>query len=268
MSKTEPEVAYVSSAVGGSLSQITFEGSGVKSRTGPTHGGGIRGRIKEFSRSSRRNLLRCMAAINRTAFRAYKGRVIAVTLTYPHEYPEDPELCKRHLEALRKRIHREFGEFACFWRLGIQQRGAWHFHALLFVPPSFGPVKELRRFIASAWYEVCGKVSEGHLLAGTRVEEVRRWRKATSYMERYVAKQEEFPEGLQTGRIWGKWNEKLLPVQWETVKITLEDAFKIRRVYRKLAKMRGRGHLHRFTVFIQYENVLRLLEFLGYSQEE
>jgi len=32
--------------------------------------------------------------------------------------------------------------------------------------------------------------------------------------------------------------------------------------------MRGRGHLHRLTVFIRYENVVRLLEYLGYRQEE
>ena len=191
-----------------------------------------------------------------------------MTLTYPHKYPEDPETCKKHLKALRKRLQRRFGTFSGFWRMGIQQRGAWHFHLLLFVPPSFGPVKELRHFIASSWYEICGKVSEGHLLAGTHTEEVRTWRKATSYAERYVAKQEQFPEGLETGRIWGKWNEGLLPVQWETVKVTLEDAFKIRRVYRRLAKMRGRGHLHWLTVFVRHENVVRLLEFLGYRQDE
>ena len=52
------------------------------------------------------------------------------------------------------------------------------------------------------------------------------------------------------------------------MKLTLEDAFKIRRAYRKLAKMRGRGHLYRLTVFVLYENVVRLLEFLGYIQEE
>jgi hypothetical protein len=106
-----------------------------------------------------------MASINRRAFRAYKGRVIAVTLTYPHVWPEDPELCKRHLKALRKRLQRRFGDFSGFWRLGIQQRGAWHFHLLLFVPPSCGSVGELRHFVASSWYEICGKISEGHLLA-------------------------------------------------------------------------------------------------------
>jgi hypothetical protein len=54
----------------------------------------------------------------------------------------------------------------------------------------------------------------------------------------------------------------------ETIKVTLKDAHRIRRVYRRLAKMRGRGHPHRLTVFIRHENVLRLLKFLGYPQEE
>jgi hypothetical protein len=52
------------------------------------------------------------------------------------------------------------------------------------------------------------------------------------------------------------------------VKVSLEDAYRIRRIYRRLAKMRGRGHLRHLTVFIRYENVVRLLEFLGYRQEE
>ena len=30
----------------------------------------------------------------------------------------------------------------------------------------------------------------------------------------------------------------------------------------------GRGHLHRLTVFVRYENVVKLQEFLGYRQEE
>ena len=66
----------------------------------------------------------------------------------------------------------------------------------------------------------------------------------------------------------GVWNEEMLPVWWETVEVSLKDAYKIRRVYRRLAKIRGRGHLHRLTVFIRHENVVRLLEFLGYRQEE
>ena len=149
----------------------------------------------------------------------------------------------------------------------MQERGAWHFHLLLFVRPSIGPVRELRRFISSSWYEVTGKISEGHLHAGTRVVAVKRWKEATSYVERYLAKVEEFPEGLQTGRIWGIWNKELLPVRWETTEVSLKDAFRIRRIYRKLARKKGIGSLHRMTVFVRHENVVRLLEFLGYCLE-
>jgi hypothetical protein len=256
--------AYVSSAVGGSVSTLSFEDTTTKNQLSSHRccGGGIRERVRGFSRESRRNLLRRLASINRAAFQAFKGRLISITLTYPHEYPEDPELCKRHLKAFRKRFQREYGSFAAFWRLGIQQRGAWHFHLLLFVESSVGSIGELRRFISSSWYEVTGKISEGHLRAGTRVEPVKRWREATSYVERYMAKPEEFPEGLQTGRIWGIWNPKLLPVRWETVQVSLRDAFKVRRIYRKLAKKKGSGSLRRMTVFVRYENVVRLLEFL------
>ncbi len=193
--------------------------------------------------------------------------MIFVTLTYPHECPQDPVLCKGHLKALRKRLQREYKSFAAFWRMGIQQRGSWHFHLLLFVGPSFGTVGELRRFISSSWYEVTGKVSEGHLRAGTRVEAVRKWKEATSYVERYMAKPEEFPEGLETGRIWGIWNETYLPVRWETVQVSLQDAIRIRRIYRKLARKKGSGSLRHITVFVRYENVLRLLEFFGYRLE-
>jgi hypothetical protein len=112
---------------------------------------------------------------------------------------------------------------------------------------------------------VTGKVSEGHLRTGTRVEAVKRWREATSYVERYMAKSEEFPEGLHTGRIWGVWNEEFLPVRWETVEVSLRDAFRIRRIYRRLARRKGSGSLRRITVFVRHENVVRLLEFLGYS---
>ena len=264
MKTLNSDYAYVSSAVGGSLSQVSLGVNAIGSRVPTAYSRGIRGKIRGFSRESRSNLLRKLASINRTVFRAYEGRLVSITLTYPSEYPQDPKLCKTHLEALRKRLKRTYGPFSGYWRMGIQERGAWHFHLLLFVPPSFGKLKELRHFIALSWYEICGEVSEGHLLAGTWVEEVRNWKSATSYVEKYVAKPEQFPDGIETGRVWGVWNEEMLPVRWETIKVSLKDAYKIRRIYRRLAKMRVRGSLHRLTVFVRYENVVRLLTFLGY----
>jgi hypothetical protein len=117
-------IAYVSSSVGGSVSTLSFQDTTPNNHWSPPmrRGGGIRARVKGFSRASRRNFLRRLASINRISFRAFRGRMIFVTLTYPHEYPEDPELCKRHLKALRKRLQREYESFAAFWRMGIQER--------------------------------------------------------------------------------------------------------------------------------------------------
>jgi hypothetical protein len=115
----EPQYSYVSSAVGGSLSQVSLGEHMRKSRVVATYSRGLRRKIRGFPKASRRNLLSRMASINRTVFRAYKGRVISLGLTYPSEYPEDPKLCKRHLEALRKRLTRMYGPFFAFWRMGI-----------------------------------------------------------------------------------------------------------------------------------------------------
>jgi hypothetical protein len=89
-SSHQPSV-HVSSAVGGSVSTLSFEDTKTSNRLRPSRrcGGGNRDRVKGFSRTSRRNLLRRLASINRAAFKAFKGRLISITLTYPHEYPED-----------------------------------------------------------------------------------------------------------------------------------------------------------------------------------
>src|SRR5918995_4941921 len=111
LESSHQEVAHVSSAVGGSVSTLLIEDTTTKNRLRPSRccGGGIREKVSGFSRPSRRNLLRRLASINRRAFRAFKGRMVFVTLTYPGEYPQDPVLCKDHLKALRKRLQREYG---------------------------------------------------------------------------------------------------------------------------------------------------------------
>jgi hypothetical protein len=261
--------ANVTWAAGGSVSTVSFKGNGIETRSNVRgrRGGGIRGDVQGFSRASRRNLLRRLAAIDRASFEASGGRALFVTLTYPHAWPDDPEACKWHLKAFRKRLQRRYGPFAAFWRLGVQGRGAWHFHLLLFVGPSFGAVGDARRFVARAWYEICGEVSEGHLRAGTQVQELRSWKKATSYAERYLAKREVFPEGVTTGRVWGVWDESLLPVRWQTAEVSARDAHKVRRAYGRLAGRKGAGPSHRLTVFVDHETVARLLAFLGYRPE-
>src|SRR5215213_5209609 len=64
------DVAYLSSAVGGSVSTLSFEETKASNRINPSkrRSGGIRDRVRGFSRASRKNLLKRLASINRGAF--------------------------------------------------------------------------------------------------------------------------------------------------------------------------------------------------------
>ena len=94
MKTLDSDYAYVSWAVGGSVPQVSLGGNATGSRVTATHGESTKGSVRGVSRKSRRNLLRHLSSINRTAFRAYKGRLLSLGLSYPTDYPEDPSSAK------------------------------------------------------------------------------------------------------------------------------------------------------------------------------
>ncbi len=59
----------------------------------------------------------------------------------------------------------------------------------------------------------------------------------------------------------------ITPYQVGGGKGSLKDAFKVRRIFRRLAAIRSSSSLCGLTVFIRYENVVKLLDFLGYCLE-
>ncbi len=143
---------YVSFAKGGSLSSVSFEvgdpGDPVIPRA--NRGGGKRGPVKGLSRQSRRNLLKFMARIDRVTFKASGRRIFFVTVTYPGTYPVDLDTCRAHLKAFLKRLQRRCRDFAALWRLGLQDRGAPHFHLILYMHSSPGLLDDLRRFVSDS----------------------------------------------------------------------------------------------------------------------
>ena len=152
----------------------------------------VRGKVRGMSRRSRSRLMRRLAEVDRAS-----PWPLFVTLTYPAEYP-DPERAKRDLRAWLKRLRRAFPEAGWFWRMEFQERGAPHFHLLIWgVPwlPYF--------WVSRTWYEVVGSGDERHLRAGTRVEKVWSWGGVVVYCSKYIAKVDEnVPDGW-TGRVWG-----------------------------------------------------------------
>lgn len=159
-------------------------------------GGGVRGRIKGFSRSARRNLMLLHAKIDQS-----QALPLFVTLTYPAEFPHEASTWKRDLDTFAKRFRRRFPAGCFVWKLEPQKRGAPHFHLEVW---GVGYVDALK-WVGKAWYQVVRSGDLLHLYAGTSVQQVRSWRGVSSYVSKYMAKvqadDQEFWE--YPGRWWG-----------------------------------------------------------------
>lgn len=184
---------------------------------------------------SRKSRGRCVQQLARIPFGRLAVRPIFLTLTYPKDYQGDWHVWKRDLEAFWKRLQRgygfrtpdgewhdvEFPEASCIWRLELQERGAPHYHLILFgVPWLHIP------WLDSAWAGVVDSGDDRHERAGTQIEWPRTWKGTVSYVAKYVAKQSQAPaltawsvdmDGSaapvyeQVGRHWGVMGRKFLP---------------------------------------------------------
>ena len=165
------------------------------------------------------------------------GRAVFVTLTYPEEFPapDDHAVYKNHLRVFNQALHRKFGASG-FWKLEFQQRGAAHFHLLVFGLADQDLV-ELRQWVARKWFETVRSGDEKHLRAGTQVDVPRSIGGAISYLVKYLSKSDQTRPGNFTGRYWGRFNQAALPVcELERIDLTERETVILKRWARKIQK--------------------------------
>lgn len=208
----------------------------------------VRRDIKGFSSDSRRRLMYEIASIRRDA-----ELPCFVTLTYPAEFPT-PEKSKRHLKIFTQRFRRLFPDASAIWKLEPQERGAPHYHLLVWNVTE----QDLFLFVINAWYDIAGNGDENHLrfhsglLKGSKkcVSKVNSWRGVWSYASKYLGKTFEVAgwENVKTGRFWGHVNKDLIPFgalcEYE---ISSKKVFHIMRYQRRFSskKISSKG----FTLF-------------------
>ncbi len=268
----EPKQPMITAYKGGSLSTLEFPKKESKTLSRKRIDEGKRKVATGLSSSARLRFLRKVAKVN---FLKIKGKVLFLTLTYPKsKWPTNPKVCKRNLQNFRKRLQRKYDGITGFWRLELSGKDGSlkpHFHLLLILDQRISnkALADIRAFVANGWYEVCGLLEDNHLLAGTQVLRVRSqkdWLRVTKYIGKREKLAGEIPE---TGNVWGVWRDDLLPIEAKTVKISLTDAIRIRRWMRRLAgKKRGVGPLLQQQVFIRYENMTRLLNYLQDQEDK
>lgn len=174
-------------------------------------GGGKRSRINQFSYASRRRLMLRIGQIRRDAVLP-----AFVTLTYPAEFPVDPKVWKKHLDTFSKRLKRKFHRVGAIWKLEPQERGAAHFHLLVWGCD----LEELKEFVPLAWYQIAGGGDQLHFLWHTGrlghgnvhcVQQVRSFAGVWSYAAKYLGKTFQVAGWSYVGRFWGVINSQNIP---------------------------------------------------------
>jgi hypothetical protein len=186
-----------------------------------SHGGGLRGDVKAFSKQSR---MRLFQMLHELKFES----VTFETLTYPLDFPTDPKIYKAHLKEYRRRYELRYGKVKTVWRLEFQLRGAPHYHLMRLDAP-FIPVLDL----CNLWADVVHSDSAAHRKIGVDIKLStggKEGRLIAVYLAKYVAKIDDRPNiDLEkgVGRWWGKWNIKdELPIEieiWESEAIKIVD---------------------------------------------
>jgi len=196
-----------------------------------------RGKCGAFGRKSRARLIQYLATVRHDVLPWF------LTLTYPADWPLEWDAWKSHLhrfsadflmrDTLGKRL-----PVGGVWKLEPQQRGAPHFHAIVYGYDGGRSVSEL----AAAWSKVIGTNCAAHLKYGLSFSPARSVRGVMAYAgKKYLGKAVELPPGwAHVGRYWGVFGRKSVPVS-QSVSCVLTDRawYRLRRLMR--ASLRSRG---------------------------
>lgn len=215
-------------AVGGEYARVRFH---KPESPGERHW--VRGNVQAFSARSRSRLLQSFA---QTDFRGFEGRSLFVTLTYHHEWGEVGCEWKADLKEWERRIRRKYPHVLTWWRLELQRRGAPHFHCLV-----FGLDESAKAFLKQSWLDVAEACCKWCHLYMARVDKLASWEQVRNYCSKYCAKVEELtPE--HPGRYWGILNRSQRTVRLQSVEVSEQEAFRMRRIFKRLIRAANGYH--------------------------
>ncbi|MFA5264427.1 MAG: hypothetical protein WC378_11430 [Opitutaceae bacterium] len=224
-----------------------------------------RGCVKGLSKKSRFRLTKLLAMINRPEPLHF------VTLTY-REFAGDWGKWKDHFKAWKDLMCHHYPALSGLWRMEFQERGAPHFHLIL-----WGVTKATEAFkdqASEAWLRIIGQNTQANRQYGVTVQLTDDLRSTGFYLSMYAAKDEKDRKDIQTGREWGLIRRDLLNVKPSRVAL-LSDCQErlLRRVLRRLHRAKNRStassyyrRLQRdessFSTFFTFEESVRLVRFV------
>lgn len=129
--------------------------------------------IFKFSKRSRKRLMNRARRLNKQKL----PLPFFITLTY-HKNFTDPVQAKKHLNVFFQRWRRKHEDFAYFWKMEPQKRGAVHFHLAGFIP------EPLQDQILSKWKDFLGYQGKEKTVLNALREQIQRdWGEVTKEID-------------------------------------------------------------------------------------
>jgi hypothetical protein len=178
----------------------THPGRSIASKNPPK-----RGTISGISSKSRYRLIKILAKVSRP------DSCLFITLTY-RNFTDEFTTWKSHLNRFGVSLNYHFPDHSAVWRMEFQDRGAPHFHILLW-PARDTNVVSLRDELAKRWCKIIGQETSANLEYGVTVGEVTDFRASAFYLSVYQAKDAQDRDDIATGREWGLWHRERLGLE-------------------------------------------------------
>jgi hypothetical protein len=176
--------------------------------------------IKEFSKHSRRRLFSIITSLDYDAY----GKPIFVSATWHEDYPNSKNDIKTHLDKFHKRLKRNLPDFHIVWKLEYQERGAPHFHFVLF------PLDSSKSFQTDQTYDIiklhwdslkqckcvhCKKYS-------IKTKPINEFGHCMIYISKEIGKLTQNQQHHNLGRIWGTSRDLRIRV-YRSVEMTFKQ---------------------------------------------
>lgn len=221
---------------------------------GAQRGGGKRGRVRGFSRASRKRLLDRLASLDvqQAPGQRFVGQFL--TLTYAGLECDLPvaDALHRDVDVFLKAFLRLYPGASGAWRLEFDSKGSRtynpHFHLIILGVPWVD-----RGRVRAIWNRVAGNPQGS---PSTDVGGIRSWRGLLHYAAKYVSKVSGSGSlvygSYLTGRIWGWFNDDALPLADLSIVEGLgglEWFYDLRRLARRSWSGVPRGRGQGFTLY-------------------
>lgn len=196
---------------------------------GASDGVGTKAELCGFSGKSSLNLSRLLSSLDWSKL----GECLHVTLTYHHQFPRNKEGLSKHKYYIQKLVGRNCE--AGIWRLEFQERGAPHFHLLVWLGDRFAA--DFETWLREWWGNFASNSARDavYITSGDQARGV--W-----YLAMHAGKDAQAPE-IKVGRWWGYINRsRLLDAQSvnETGVLSPDELKQWARLSRRHRKARAR----------------------------